>query len=169
MFDLTIILPHSLIYGFIYSALLAGLILFSLWYNPEMWHQDYPEAVKAKFGPMSQAAKRERFWFSLLFFPVAFGFPLLAVGKLGVIMGNVGFAAAFLTVFIVFLIFNLVDLIIIDWLIAVYWQPARLILPGTADMPEYRDYGFHFRAFLKGLLFCPIMGLVLGGVGSLIW
>ncbi|MCL4869921.1 MAG: hypothetical protein KJ063_13210 [Anaerolineae bacterium] len=169
MLDFTVILPHSLGYGLIYGFLLAGLILGSLWYNAEMWHQDYPEAIKAKVGPISEKAKRQRAWFALLFFPLTFGFPLLVVWRLSLIVGDVGFAAAFLMVFILFFLFNLIDLLVVDWLIAVYLRPSFLILPGIEGMAEYHDYGYHFRAFLIGLIFCLVSGVVIGGIGSLIW
>ncbi len=173
MIDTTVIVQHSLMYGGVYAFVLAGLILFSVWLNVEIWLNDFPDAVKVRFGPMSAKAKKQRAWFSLIFFPVVFGFPLVALGQLAGEIGNVSFAAAFLTTFIMVFLFNLADLLIVDWFFGVLLQPSFFILPGTADMTEYHNYGYqlryHFRAFLIGIGFCLVMGLVMGGVGSLIW
>jgi len=169
MFDLTVIVQYSLMYGLIYAVVLTGLILFSVWLNVEIWLNDFPDAVKARFGPMSAKAKKQRAWFSLIFFPVVFGLPLVTLWQLAGVLGDVGFAAAFLTTFIMVFLFNLADLLLVDWFFGVYLQPSFFILPGTAGMAEYSDYGYHFRAFLIGLGFCLVMGVVLGGIGSLIW
>lgn len=169
MLDLPVIVQHSVMYGLVYAVVLAGLILFSVWINAEIWLNDYPAAIKARFGPMSAKAKKQRVWFSLVFFPVVFGFPLVALWQLAGVIGNVSFTAAFLTTFIMAFLFNLADLLVVDWFFGVLLQPSFFILPGTAGMAEYRDYSYHFRAFLIGLSFCLLMGLVLGGIGSLIW
>ena len=169
MFDITSILPHSLNFGAIYAAVLALIIVGSAWFNAEMWLNDYPPDVKAKFGPMSERTKRQRNWLTLLVFPVMLGGPLVAVWQLGEQVGDVGFAAAFLCVFIVLFLFNLVDLLLLDWLLFIVIQPRFTILPGTEGMAGYHDYAFHFRGFLIGLIFCLVGGIILGGVGALIW
>jgi len=169
MFDTTLILQHSLNWGVIYAAVLAVLISGSAWFNAEMWLNDYPPDVKAKFGPMSERTKRQRNWLTLLVIPVMMGGPLVAVWQLGAKMGDVGFAAAFLCAAIVLFLFNLVDLLLLDWLLFIVIQPRFTILPGTEGLSGYQDYAFHFRGFLIGLIFCLVGGLILGGIGSLIW
>jgi hypothetical protein len=62
------------------------------------------------------------------------------------------------------MVFNLVDLLVLDWLIFVTIQPRIIVLPGTEGMEGYRDYGFHFRAFLKGVAGSLIAGLIVAGV-----
>jgi hypothetical protein len=51
----------------------------------------------------------------------------------------------------VLLVFNAVDLLILDWLVFATLRPRIVVLPGTEGAQGYGDYGFHFRAFLKGL------------------
>lgn len=169
MFDLTAISSFSLNAGLIYAAVLAILIMGSVWFNAEMWLNDYPPDIKTKFGAMSERTKRQRNWLTMVMMPVMLGGPLLAVWQLSEIVGDVGFAAAFLCTFIVLFLFNLVDLLLLDWLIFIVIQPRFTILPGTAGMAGYQDYAFHFRGFLIGMIFCLVGGLILGGVGSLIW
>lgn len=169
MFDLTVIGLFSLNAGLIYAAALALLIIGSVWINAEMWLNDYPPDIKAKFGPMSQRTKRQRNWLTLLVFPIMLGGPLVAVWQLSERIGEVGFAAAFLCAFIVLFLFNLVDLLLLDWLFFIVIQPRFAILPGTEGMAGYQDYAFHFRGFLIGMIFCLVGGLILGAVGALIW
>ena len=40
-----------------------------------------------------------------------------------------------------------------------------MILPGTEGMAGYKDYGFHFKAFLRGTVLCFIASLVMAGIG----
>jgi len=39
-----------------------------------------------------------------------------------------------------------------------------VILPGTEGMAGYKDYGFHFKAFLRGTALCFIASLVIAGI-----
>lgn len=78
---------------------------------------------------------------------------------------NVGFFDYYLTAFTILSVFNLFDLLIADWLVFVFIQPKIIILPGTEGMAGYKDYGFHFRGFLKGIGFCLVGGLVLAAAG----
>lgn len=169
MADTMLILQHSLNWGLIYATVLAVLIVGSIWFNAEMWLNDYPPDVKAKFGPMREGTKRQRNWLALVVMSVMLGGPLVAVWQLGEKMGDVGFAAAFLCALIVLFLFNLVDLLLLDWLFFIVIQPRFAILPGTEGLAGYQDYGFHFRGFLIGLIFCLVGAVILGGVGSLIW
>lgn len=169
MSNMTFVLQHSLNFGAIYAAVLALIIVGSAWFNAEMWLNDYPPDVKAKFGPMSERTKRQRNWLTLLVFPVMLGGPLVALWQLGEQVGDVRFAAAFLCALTVLFLFNLVDLLLLDWLLFIVIQPRFTILPGTEGLAGYQDYAFHFRGFLIGLIFCLVGGIILGGIGSLIW
>ena len=58
--DWGLVVSESVTIGAILSAVLTILILASLMINKEMWLQDYPPDVKAKWGPISKKAKRQR-------------------------------------------------------------------------------------------------------------
>ena len=72
------------------------------------------------------------------------------------------FLPAFVYGFIAVFVFNLFDLLVLDWLLFCTIQPRMMVLPGTQGMAGYRDYRFHFIGFLKGLGFCLFGGLVIG-------
>jgi hypothetical protein len=62
-------------------------------------------------------------------------------------------------------VFNIFDLLVLDWFFFCTVQPRLMVLPGTEGMPGYRDYRFHFIGFLKGLVFCAVGGLII----ALLW
>jgi hypothetical protein len=65
-----------------------------------------------------------------------------------------------LSVFIIWTVFNVVDLLILDWLFFVTLQPKGIVLPGTEGMASYKDYGFHLRGSLKGQVGIAIVSLI---------
>jgi len=66
------------------------------------------------------------------------------------------------------LVFSAVDLLILDWLVFVTLRPKIVVLPGTEGAKGYGDYGFHFRAFLKGLAGSLIGSLVIAGMAQVL-
>ena len=74
----------------------------------------------------------------------------------------------FLNTFGVVFIFNLVDLLLLDWLMFCFITPSFVIIPGTEGMKGYKDYGYHFRAFLKGTILSVVAGLVIAGIVTFI-
>jgi hypothetical protein len=141
------------------------MILASLYVNPAMWTDDAPADLKAKVGPMTPETKRQRVLLSIPFFATLVAVLVLSIFQLRVVMGGeLTFPAVFVHTFIVLMTFNLVDLVIIDWLIMAMIQPKFVIVPGTEGMAGYRDYAFHFRAFLKGTVGMLVISLISAGV-----
>ena len=73
---------------------------------------------------------------------------------------SLSFATAFLSACAAVFTFNLLDLLVLDWLVFVTWRPRYIVLSGTEGPTGYGDYAFHFRGFLKGLVFCLAAGLL---------
>lgn len=80
----------------------------------------------------------------------------------------ISFFPLFFNAFGVVFIFNLVDLLLLDWLLFCFITPNFLIIPGTEGMQAYKDYGYHFRAFLIGTVLSIAAGLVIVGIVSCI-
>jgi hypothetical protein len=134
-----------------------------------MWVGDYPPDIRDRYGPMSEKARRWRPFVAIPFFAAILLMPLLAIWRYASLAGAPAtFLQALLTAFIVLLVFNLFDLLVLDWLLFVNIQPAPIILAGTEGMAGYKDYRFHFVGFLKGLAFCLVGGLVAAGLWFLI-
>jgi hypothetical protein len=164
--DLTLLLWHGLVYGTVLSVLMVVAFIGIAFLNAEVWLPDYPPDIRQRFGQMSEKARRQR---RLLGVPVA----LLLLGVLvfsAVRFAQIGdgstFLAVFFGIFVELLVFNVVDLIVLDWLLFVTIRPAFVVLPGTEGAEGYGDYGFHFRAFLKGLAGAIIASLIIAGLAA---
>lgn len=66
------------------------------------------------------------------------------------------------------MIFNLVDLFIIDWLIFCWITPRFVVIPSTEGMKGYKDYIFHLRGAIVGTPFLTIISLFVAGIATTI-
>jgi hypothetical protein len=140
------------------------LILVIIRINPELMLNDYPPDIRAKYGPMSERTQRQRWPVGLAFIAALLmiaGASLFRLREL--VGGDIPFRSAVVHFLVMFSILNLLDLLVLDWLI-VPLRPRFLILPGTEGLAGYRDYGFHFRGFLIGVGITfgasPVLGVV---------
>lgn len=164
------LISYSITIGLGLSTVMAVLIIISLLINREMWLQDYPPDVKKAWGPMSDIARRQRAVFALIFFGAIIGVMVFAVVRLADVLGAPpSFLAVFACAAIIFAIFNVVDAIVIDWLILMVLWPGLAILPGTEGLPGYRDMRLWTANFAKGFVAAILVGLLTGGVTSLLY
>jgi hypothetical protein len=168
--DWRLIVQESVVIGLILSAVLSVMVIGSLMINKEMWLGDYPPDVKAKWGSMSEKAKRLRNWFVIPFFGTLIAGAVITVNRLGGASGATpSFLAIFASIAIEFVVFNLVDAVIIDWLILMVLWPGLAYLPGTEGMAGYRDMRLWTVNLLKGFALAPLMGLLAAGIASLVF
>jgi hypothetical protein len=160
MLNLSLLLSHSLIYGLILSTFMTIAFVALAWINPDIWLKDYPPAVQAKLGPISAKAQRQRTLLGIPVFLCLFGILFAAIWQLG----TPTFLEATLCIFIVMLIFNVMDLIVLDWLIFLTWRPHRLLIAGVEQIQGALDYAFHFKAFLKGLVGITLASPIIAGI-----
>jgi hypothetical protein len=153
----------------ILSVLLSLVTKGSLYWNAEIWLSDYPPDIQEKYGAMSAKAKKPKAIVSAFFLAALFGPIVASLLRLNQqIAGASIFWPAFLTTFVMLQVFNIVDLLILDWLIFVTWQPRFLILPGTEGMAGYKDYGFHFKGFVAGTVLWLILSFIVAGLSLLL-
>jgi hypothetical protein len=152
--DFTLLFLNALLFGILLSVSLSIVMLVSFAIAPDMWVGDYPPDIQERYGEMSPRAKRYRPLIASLFFGAVLICTALSIARLRALSPvEVGFLGYTLSTFLVLMTFNLYDLIIADWLIFVTLQPKQIILPGTEGLAGYKDYAFHFRGFLVGILF----------------
>jgi len=166
---LSSLIGHGLLYGALLSGILSIMILWSLWLNPEIWLHDAPREIQEKYGPISEKAKRQRTLFVIPFFLVVIALPWLALQQLPAATGQpYTFQSIFITLFVMFMLFNVVDLLVIDWLIVEAWRPDFLRNSRLGRLMESRYYKFHFIGFCKGSVGLTLVSLlVAGGVAAL--
>jgi hypothetical protein len=161
---------YSLIYGLVLSLLLGILVYGSLYINPEIWVDDYPPDIRKKFGPIGEKAKRQRMVLVFILFPILAAFLIAWLFQLPRLTGGAPpFLITFLSLFTILMVFNVFDLLVLDWFIGIIVHPQFMVLPGTEGMAGYRDYGFPFRGFLKGTLGLAMLSLLLAVISVLVY
>ena len=161
MLDWNLLFYDALIYGLVLSLILTILVVVSGSIALDMFVGDYPPDVKQRYGPMSPRAARLRPYVAALLFTAVLVIPMLGLFALQADLEYVPFLPAVVFSILSLLVFNLFDLIILDWLFFCSIQPRAMVLPGTEGMAGYRDYHFHFIGFLKGLGFSAVGGLLI--------
>ena len=149
-------------------AALGLVIVGSLAYNPRLWVNDLPPEVRKLVTPLTPAERRDRNVVAVLFL-LAIAATTWSVGaRLIARHGEtLTFATAFAHFLAVFFLFNLFDLVVIDWLMLLVMKPAfiaRLGVPGLSYEETVGGYGYHFQAFLKGMGFILVAGLIAAGL-----
>ncbi len=152
---------EALISGLVLSLALTILMVVSGAIALDMFVDNYPPDIKQKYGPISPRAARLRpFITALLFMPFLL-VPIIGLFALQAEVLSVPFLPALVFSGVTLLVFNIFDLIVLDWIFFCTIQPRSMVLPGTEGMAGYRDYRFHFIGFLKGLGFSAVGGLII--------
>lgn len=165
MANTTSILLQSLPYAVIYTLLTGLSFLLLAGLNPEIFLDDYPPDIKAQYGPMKPKTRQQRNVFGIPVFLFMIGFPFFAIIQLA--QKNVSpltFGQIFAGLLNIYTLFNLFDLLVLDWLIFSTLQPRLFRLPGTEGMAGYKDYAFHFWASVKGQIGLTVVSLIGAGV-----
>jgi hypothetical protein len=165
MFPITQALINSAVLSIIFSV----LVIVSLRWNPRLWIQDFPDALRATQAPLTLTENRQRTIFASLLLGSVIGTIILLNG---LVRGQMGaaftFPIAYAHTWIMLQIMNLVDAVLIDWVYIVKIQPKHLILPGTEHvMYVLEDKRWHFANFLKGVVICSILALVFAGIAMI--
>lgn len=161
----TTLFHHGLLYGAILSVALGVITMGSLSWDAEMWLRDYPADIIAAHGPMGARARKRKRWVGGLWLGAWLAILVTAIVTLhGLGAGRPTFWEVALLVLIMNTMFNLVDLLILDWLILMWMRPAWAILPGTEGCAGYKDALFHLRAAAKGVMFSVVVALVVAMV-----
>ena len=159
-----LLFKSALLYGLGLSFALTTIMIISGAVAADMWVSDYPPDIRLKYGPMSPRSARLRPFVAVLFFIAILVILTLGLFALRANLDYVPFIPAFAFSVVALLVFNIFDLIVLDWLFFCTIQPRQMVLPGTEGMPGYRDYRFHFIGFLKGLGFSAAGGLLIAGL-----
>ena len=146
--------------GALFALSASAYLLVLLRFNPRILLRHYPKEVREIVPPKSQ---KER-WLSLLF-------GLLIAAPLGSALlwrtatsESRSFWELFAYVYGVLFIFNLVDLLILDWLIVCWLEPHWVILPGTEYIVIPKQYLHHFKGFLIGTVGLVFVALAIAAL-----
>lgn len=165
MLPFNLLLEHSLLYGMVLSVVMSIVILVSLFLRPQIWLSDAPAHVQAAVGPLSPEDQRIKRLVGVPTMVFVIGLLIHAVVRLDQLTtGDAGFLEVALSTFLIIQVFNLVDLLLIDWLLLVRIRPRFVVVPGTEHLRDYGGYRFHFEGFLKGIAGSLVASLLIAAV-----
>jgi len=160
-----IYLTRTLTDGALLSALASIYLLGVFLIKPRLFLQDYPRAIQEQVPPKTERERRQSLIVGIPFLILLAAVPIISTLTLKRQGGEeLTFLHLSLNAFGVVFIFNLVDLLVLDWLFFCTITPRFMVIPGTEGDPAYKDYRFHFRAFLVGTLLSLVAGLIIGGI-----
>lgn len=154
--------------GLIMSALLTVFILSSLAQNPRIWLKRAPQPLKDALPPLSEEESRLLKLWAIPIFAIAFLMPLATAFWYEQSTQQMNFGEAYLFIWIMFMCFNLVDLLFIDFFVVVWWQPAWSIVPEIKHLMHHVGYSYHMKAHVRGTIMLSVMALVFAGIVLLI-
>jgi hypothetical protein len=158
-----------LIHGLVLSVVASAWLLMVLWINPRLMVQDYPPDIQAAVPPKTADEKRMALILGLPLLLVLFGVPSWSTWTLKQQLGaSASFGPLAVHAFGVASIFNIVDWLVLDWLLFSTITPRFMVIPGTDGMAGYKNYWFHFRGFLIGTVLSAVAGLLIGAAVSVL-
>ncbi|MCQ2979170.1 MAG: hypothetical protein MJ245_05170 [Clostridia bacterium] len=132
--------------------------------NPIGWIFDYPDAIQKRCIELGLITKKETTKSKrtlIIKLSAVIIFALIFALLLRYINGITTFTNAFITGYLLFLIVNWYDALILDcvW----FCHSKKIIIPGTEDMKEYKDYWYHIKGGFLGMIIGLIVCLIAGG------
>lgn len=156
-------------YGLAVGALFTAVLFLGALASRDFLLQDYPPAIRERYGRPKSARGRRVAAVSAAVVAVGLvGILATAVWHLPAIVPDPGLFVVFAFVWVILQTFNVYDLVVLDWLVVAVWRPAVVVLPGTEDMPEYRELGFLVRGFFKGVVILTVLAAVVTGIHALV-
>ena len=136
------------------AVLLIGRI------EPEMLLHEYPLDIQAKYGPMRGSVRRRANWAGLVLLVALGSVVVLGLSQLRAASGELRFLETLLVSAVLFEVWNVLDLVLLDWFLLQILRPKFMILQGTEGMAGYDDYKYHVRKFLNGIVLTAVLALV---------
>lgn len=149
----TLVLHRVILDGAWLSVVAVVLILAPLRWNPRLWLQDFPKDIRDAVAPKTADERRQSLVWGVPFLAVLLAAPLLSclalIRDVGV---SVPYGWLWTDAFGVALLFNVVDLVVVDWFVVCAITPSFVAVPGTRGFAGYKDYAHHARAFMTGTI-----------------
>ncbi len=151
--------------GLIWSALWFIYIFLILKYFPHTMLHDYPKDIQEAATLEKPTASQERAakLFASVGGLVIFGV-LIAFGLIRFRSEPTSFPHILAYTFVTAMMWNVIDLLIMDWLIICLITPKWVIISGTEGCKGYKDYFYHFKGFLIGCVYTTIIALLFAGI-----
>lgn len=152
------IVVTTLVVGAVASALFIAVVIASWWRDPQIWIADLTDGKEP--APRSTALY---VWTGLIM-AITFVGPLTAAWISAADQGA-SFWSRIVVAWSVVAIVSLVDLVVVDIAIYIWWAPSWMIIPGYEPQ---RSLWFHTKASLFGLAIGMPIALVAAAATALV-
>lgn len=155
-----------LVDALIYSGVLIGyLLLVMVVLNPRVWgYHDYPDVVREMVPPQTSREKLLAVLVGLPWVAIALAFPIRSALSLKASLGGeIPFLLAFVCPLVLLQVANLLEVVLLDWLVVSRITPSFVIISGTAR-EHYRDMSHHYRSHVRASLAMVVLSAVIGAV-----
>ena len=149
--------------GVLLSVVASTGLLLLMRLNPRVFLGHYPKEIREIVPPRSRKERRTSLLLGLLIGAPCTSALLWRTATLP----SHAFWDRFAYAFGVLFIFNLVDLLILDWLIVCKFKPRWVVLPGTEHIAMPIPYLHHFKEFLTGTVGLALAGLAIAALLSI--
>lgn len=160
-----------LIDGGLITFLLAVYLLLIIRFTPRLFlnKNDVPGDILAAVPPRTPQEKKLSLLVGIPLLAFMFILPVWsAVSYKSQAAGPVSFGILFLHIFLIVMMFNLFDLVVLDWFLLNTLTPRFLVYPGTEGLAGYKDKMFHLRAHVRALPGVLVGALILTIIAWLI-
>ena len=146
--------------GALLSVVASTYVLLLLRFNPRIFLRHYPKEIQENVPPKTAKEKRMSIGLGIPLILLLVGSPFAssliwrAEAQTGPSFWELAEHA-----FGVIFIFNLFDLLILDWLILCRFTPRWVLLPGAEHIVIPKPYLQHFQGFLAGTIFSVVVGI----------
>ena len=149
--------------GSILAAVVASVLVLTLYINPRIALSDYPRDVRAAVPPRTRKEIGVGIPVAIVLLPGLIAIPLHSTHLIKEQQsGTIPYWMAFVTFFGEYFLVSLFDLVVLDIAMFYTWTPRFVVIPGTAGMPGYKNWRPHARAQLTlGTLIIGVVSAIL--------
>jgi hypothetical protein len=151
--------------GGLIALIASAYVMTLLRLNPRLFRRNYPSEVRQAVPPVSPEERKIGALAALPLFVVIIGGPLLSAWMLAHDRSEVSGAGLFWHTLAVSMVFNTVDLLVLDWFWLGVLRPRWAEMPG-ADGVAYR---FNWLQHVRGFVVGTVLAAILAIVAMLLW
>lgn len=147
--------------GALLSVAASALLMITLRLNPRLLIKHFPKEMREAVPPLTPAESRTGRLIGLLLVALLAGGPLVSTLAMAHAAPDTTFADRALHAFVVGMVFNLADWLVLDEFWLGLFRPRWAIPPGAEHIPVRFEHGRHARGFLTGTLAFAVFALLI--------
>lgn len=154
-----------MIEAILWSVIWTILVIIAVRVFPFTIEHDYPIEVRkvANVQHPTPKQKIQGILFGLVGFTIQFGL-LILFAFIHFRDKELSFWSLFKYLWFICMTWNVVDLIVVDWLMICKLSVKLFVLPNTEKCNANKDYKFHFIGFLKGCVATTVIALFFSAI-----